>query len=78
MRVVEEMLYRKIKFVGHFEPNYATIIEPAQEPDLPHGCVYIKRVDGWFCVFKKTRDGKIRRGGYKNVIDAVYAAHLKR
>jgi hypothetical protein len=78
MRVVEEKMYPRIKLVGTFDPRYATITEPASASSISPGCVYIERVDGWLCVFKKTKDGKVRRGHYKHMIDAVYAAHCKR
>lgn len=70
-------MYPPIKFVGRFEPTYANLITQAHETALRPGDVYIKRVDDWLCVFKRTRDGKIRKGQYKSMIDAVAGARYK-
>ena len=72
MRVVKKMLYPRIKILSDFDPKYATIVEPATH--VTPGTIYIDRIDGWWVVFKKTKDGKIRRGGYKALINAVSAA----
>lgn len=72
MRVVEKMLPR-VKLLGGSE-RYANITEPVTVAQIKPGTIYIEQVDEWWCVFKRTREGKLRRGAYKNIPDAVAAA----
>jgi len=75
MRVV---MYPLIKIVGDFDPRYTHLVERTSDPYIKPGSVYIESAGGLLYVFKKTKDGRIRRGHYKSMIDAVYAAHCKR
>lgn len=72
MIVVKKMLPR-VKLLGASE-QYANLIEPITHEQLKPGMVYVKRVDDWWCVFKQTKTGKLRQGGYKHLVDAVSAA----
>ena len=71
-------MYPRIKCIGPFDPKFANLVDPTSEPYLKPRSVYIHSMDGGYYVFKKTDTGKIRRGHYKSLIDAVYAAHCKR
>lgn len=75
MTVVKKRMYPRIKFVGPFEPRYANLLEPVDEALIKPRSVYIKRVDGWFCVFRKTKEGKARQGNYRSLIDAAFAVN---
>ena len=66
-------MYPRIKLVGRFDPRYAKITEPVTEAQIKPGTLFIMEVGGW-CVFKKTKDGKARKGAYKSIPDAVFSA----
>ena len=66
----------RVNLLGTSE-RYANIITPITRDQIKPGMVYIQKIDDFWCVFKQTNAGKIRRGGYKTIPDAVFGALWK-